>query len=71
MPETIRLDQFLKLSGSVATGGEAKMLIQLGVVMVNGTVETRRRRQLVPGDWITVKGEEIQVTSDADEGSDP
>lgn len=71
MPETIRLDQFLKLSGSVATGGEAKMLIQMGVITVNGTVETRRRRQLVPGDRVTANGEDIQVTSDADGESDP
>ena len=71
MSDTIRLDQFLKLSSSVSTGGEAKMLIQMGVIMVNGEVETRRRRQLVPGDRVTVHGEEILVLSDSDDGSDP
>jgi len=49
---TIRLDQFLKLSGLVSTGGQAKLLIQDGSVTVNGEVETRRRRQLKPGDLV-------------------
>ncbi|MCA9207429.1 MAG: RNA-binding S4 domain-containing protein, partial [Planctomycetales bacterium] len=43
-PETIRLDQFIKLSGVVGTGGQAKVLIQAGYVKVNGEVETRRSR---------------------------
>jgi ribosome-associated protein len=39
---TIKLDQFLKFSGVVMTGGEAKLRIQDGEVLVNGTLETRR-----------------------------
>ncbi|MAF41747.1 MAG: hypothetical protein CL859_07810, partial [Cyanobium sp. ARS6] len=31
----MRLDQFLKWQGWVGTGGEAKMLIQAGQVLVN------------------------------------
>ena len=34
--EYIRLDQFLKLSGSIETGGQAKVAIQSGEVTVNG-----------------------------------
>jgi ribosome-associated protein len=52
--ETIRLGQALKLAGVVSTGGEAKYLIQQGYVQVNGEVETRRKRQLHPGDTVTV-----------------
>ncbi len=48
----IRLDQFLKLSGLVGTGGEAKALIQDGAVTVNGEVETRRGRKLQVGDEV-------------------
>lgn len=62
----IRLDQFLKLSQCVQSGGEAKVLIQAGEVRVNGEVETRRRRKLVPGDRVHFQGEEIHVLSDAD-----
>lgn len=58
----IRLDDFLKRSGVVGTGGEAKIHIQSGEVLVNGTVETRRRKQLAIGDIIHVLGQELVVT---------
>lgn len=48
----ITLGQFLKREGLAATGGEAKMLIRDGLVQVNGEVETRRGRQLQPGDRV-------------------
>ncbi len=54
--EAVRLDQFLKLRGIADTGGQAKLLIQNGEVQVNGEVETRRRRKLVPGDVVEVAG---------------
>jgi len=49
---TIRLDQFLKSQGIVGTGGQAKLVIQDGLVLVNGSTETRRRRQLRAGDVV-------------------
>jgi ribosome-associated protein len=58
---TIHLDQFLKLSGLLATGGQAKLVIQAGEVLVNGEIETRRRRQLRPGDVVEFEGEELVV----------
>ena len=45
----IRLGQLLKAAGLVETGGEAKLVLAEGLVSVNGEVETRRGRQLVPG----------------------
>lgn len=62
-PATIRLDQYLKLVGAVDSGGEAKHLIQSGVVQVNGEVETRRGRKLVSGDRIEYAGELFVVES--------
>ncbi len=56
-----RLDDFLKYSGLVATGGEAKLLIQGGEVRVNGEIETRRRRQLCAGDVVEFLGERLVV----------
>lgn len=50
----IKLDQFLKFQNLVGSGGEAKTLIQEGLVMVNDEVETRRGRKLVVGDRITI-----------------
>ncbi len=49
----MKLDQFLKWQGLVATGGEAKQLITTGNILVNGIVETRRGRKLEKGDLIT------------------
>jgi len=57
----IRLGQFLKLAGVVETGGEAKLRIQEGEAMVNGEVETRRGRQLVPGDLVEFAGEVLEI----------
>jgi ribosome-associated protein len=69
MQETIKLDQFLKLAQVVQTGGEAKILIQSGQVIVNGQVETRRGRKLRPGDVVVVEGEELVVATDDEEPS--
>ena len=59
--EIIRLGQFLKLAGVVETGGEAKLRIQEGEAQVNGEVETRRGRQLVPGDLVEFAGAVLEV----------
>lgn len=50
------LDQFLKLAGIAASGGQAKVLIQGRKIKLNGVVETRRRRKLVRGDQIGAGG---------------
>lgn len=58
---TIKLDQFLKLVGVAPTGGQAKLMIQGGEVKVNDTQETRRGRQLVSGDRVTVGEQTFEV----------
>lgn len=60
-PQTIQLDQFLKWKGLVSTGGQAKMVIQSGEVLLNGLVETRRKKKLKAGDKITFKGQTLRV----------
>jgi ribosome-associated protein len=60
----IKLDQFLKLTGVAATGGQAKLMIQGGEVEVNGELETRRKRQLAHGDIVTVDGQSFEVNFD-------
>lgn len=62
--ETIHLDQFLKVQQLVGTGGQAKLVIQGGEVLVNGEVETRRRRQLRAGDVVAFDGHELLVAFD-------
>lgn len=58
----IRLDDFLKLTGRVRSGGEAKHRIQGGEVLVGGVVETHRSRKLVRGDRVTLDGVTIEVS---------
>jgi len=64
--ETIKLDQFLKLAHIVQSGGEAKHVIKLGFVMVNGEVEKRRGRKLRDGDVVEIEGDQlvVQITDD-------
>jgi len=51
---TIKLGQFLKLADLIDSGSDAKPLLAAGEVRVNGEVETRRGRQLVTGDVVTL-----------------
>ncbi|MFT5526131.1 MAG: ribosome-associated protein [Pirellulaceae bacterium] len=60
----ICLDQFLKYHDVVGTGGQAKMVIQEGMVSVNGAIETRRRRKLVHGDLVEFDGDVMVVEFD-------
>ncbi len=59
--EYIRLQDLLKLSGAVGTGGEAKARIQAGEAAVNGEACTARGRKLRPGDRVSFNGRELGV----------
>ncbi|MGL5930780.1 MAG: RNA-binding S4 domain-containing protein [Dermatophilaceae bacterium] len=61
--ESIRLGQLLKLAGLVDDGAAARELVERGEVTVNGDVETRRGRQLRPGDQVSLAGAELHVTA--------
>jgi len=60
---SIRLGQLLKLADLVDDGGAAKEVLLRGLVQVNGEVETRRGRQLVPGDTVTVGGQTVGIVT--------
>ena len=57
----ITLGQALKAASIAGTGGEAKVLVQMGEVLVNGEVETRRGRRLREGDVVEVWEERLEV----------
>ena len=61
--ESIRLGQFLKLANLIDTGSDAKVVTADGLVQVNGEVETRRGRQLVVGDVVTLGPASARVAS--------
>lgn len=54
--EYIKLQDLLKLAAVTATGGEAKLLIRDGEVLVNGEVCTMRGKKLRPGDVVEALG---------------
>ncbi|MCK9250916.1 MAG: RNA-binding S4 domain-containing protein [Solirubrobacteraceae bacterium] len=53
---TIRLGQLLKHAGLADSGGDAKAMLEAGLVAVDGDVETRRGRQLGVGSVVAVDG---------------
>ena len=59
--EYIKLDQFLKFTGVVSNGGEAKMLIIDGLAKVNGETELRRGRKLRLNDVVELGGKEFVI----------
>lgn len=67
----IRLGQFLKLSGLADTGADARVLLDLGEVEVNGEAESRRGRQLRPGDVVAVGDEQVRVSLAAGPAGSP
>ena len=61
--DTIRLGQLLKLADVIDSGAEARTFLADGAVTVNGEPETRRGRQLHPGDLVVAGGEQLRVTA--------
>lgn len=57
----ITLGQFLKLTGVIGNGAEAKWYLAENEVWVNGEAENRRGRQLKTGDVVGVEGREFEV----------
>ena len=60
--EFIKLQDALKFANVVYSGGEAKAMIQDGLVSVNGEVCTMRGKKLRPGDRVSLDGQEFEVT---------
>jgi ribosome-associated protein len=56
------LHKILKFEGLVASGGEAKQVIDDGLVSVNGEVETRKRKKIVAGDSIVFNETTLDIT---------
>ena len=59
--EYIKLQDLLKLAGLTYTGGEAKVMVQEGLVKVNGEVCTMRGKKIRPGDTVEFEGKTLEV----------
>ena len=57
----IKLGQALKAAGLVESGLDAKLVIQDGLVLVNGQIETQRGKKLIAGDKVEFDGETIVI----------
>ena len=62
--EYIKLQDLLKFAGLAETGGEAKILIQEGLVEVSGEVCTMRGKKLRGGDKVTLEGRTVLVRAE-------
>ena len=62
MSSPTELYKILKFEGLAASGGEAKQVIADGLVIVNGEIETRKRKKIVAGDTIIFNGNTLQIT---------
>ena len=60
--EFIKLQDLLKLTHAVMSGGEGKIVIQDGQVSVNGAVCTMRGKKLRPGDKVGFMGGSYLIT---------
>ncbi|MEE9354332.1 MAG: RNA-binding S4 domain-containing protein [Methylococcaceae bacterium] len=59
--EPVELYKLLKFEGMVSSGGEAKLVISDGQVLVNAEIETRKRKKIVSGDIVEFGNEKIQI----------
>lgn len=59
--QPVELFKILKFEGVVPSGGEAKTMISAGQVLLNGKVETQRRKKIVAGDVIECGDEKLKI----------
>lgn len=59
--EPVELFKILKFESLVDSGGQAKQVIEEGFVLVNNTVETRKRRKIMSGDCIEFNQERLNI----------
>ena len=58
----IELQQLLKITDWISTGGEAKIAVKKLKITVNGEKEDRRGKKLYSGDKVVIQGKEYEVT---------
>ncbi len=65
--EFIQLDQLLKATGLVHSGGAAHAAVEAGLVTVDGQPESRKRAKLRPGQRVDFQGERVELVGQAEE----
>lgn len=64
--EYIAMDKLLKFAGVADTGGQAFMMVEDGIVRLNGKIVSEKRKKVHVGDVVNVDNQiELTVTQEA------
>lgn len=64
--EFITMDKLLKFSGVADTGGQAFLMVEDGIVKLNGKLVTEKRKKVFPGDVVNIEDQiELTITKEA------
>lgn len=66
----ITLAQLVKLLDLAPTGGQAKVFVRTGGILVNGEPENRPGRKLKQGDVVKVGDQEVEVDLAREDGDE-
>ena len=64
--ECITMDKLLKFSGVADTGGQAFLMVEDGIVKLNGKLVTEKRKKIFPGDVVNID-DQIELTVSKEE----
>ncbi len=59
--EYISMDKLLKFSGIADTGGQAFMMVEDGIITLNGVLVTEKRKKVRPGDIVNIDNQ-VELT---------
>ena len=64
--EFITMDKLLKFSGVADTGGQAFLMVEDGIVKLNGKLVSEKRKKVFPGDVVNIEDQiELTITKEA------
>jgi len=61
--EYIELCNLLKLAGIANSGGQGKLMVSDGIVLVDGNIELRRTAKIRAGQVVECMGQKISVAA--------
>ena len=63
--EFITMDKLLKFSGVADTGGQAFLMVENGIIKLNGKLVTEKRKKVFPGDIVNIDNQiELTITKE-------
>ena len=63
--EFITMDKLLKFSGVADTGGQAFLMVEDGIIKLNGKLVTEKRKKVFPGDIVNIDNQiELPITKE-------